>query len=85
MIEDLVNQIDDVIAKLQILNFSNDFTFIIKKYAETRKLLQQDQLCQNLIKGSVRAFLDVSSDYNTPVLDSMYDLEKEIDIFLKNK
>jgi hypothetical protein len=53
--------------------------FIINKYNKLKELILNNKLNTNIIKGSVRAYLDVFSDYENPVLEQMSKMEKNID------
>lgn len=54
--------------------------FIINKLKE---LILNNNLNTNIIKGSVRAYLDVFSDYDNPVLEQMSKMEKNIDVMIQ--
>ena len=81
----LVAEIASIIENLRLLNTSKNLTFIIDKYVKTSNLLADEKLNQNLIKGSYRAYLEVFSDYNNPLVDRMYEFEKKISLYLKTK
>lgn len=58
---------------------------IYKKYYKLKEKIEVNDIKINLIKGSVRAYLDAYSDYENPILNKMYNLEKEIDILIKTQ
>lgn len=57
--------------------------FIINKYNKLKELILNNNLNTNIIKGSVRAYLDVFSDYDNPVLEQMSKMEKNIDVMIQ--
>ncbi|WP_303848887.1 hypothetical protein [Apibacter mensalis] len=57
--------------------------FIINKYNKLKELILNNKLNTNIIKGSVRAYLDVFNDYDNPVLEQMSKMEKNIDVMIQ--
>ena len=58
--------------------------FIINKYNKLKELIINNKLNTNIVNGSVRAYLDVFSDYQNPVLEQMSKMEKNIDVMIQS-
>jgi hypothetical protein len=82
----IIERVDAIIKNLESLNIfqqDNGIYTIIKKYAQVHVMLDSNNLfTNNPIKGSVRAYLDIFSDYENPLLAEMYSIEKEIDLYI---
>ena len=78
MKEQLIKDIDFIIKSLNSIDKMKLY-FIVNKYNKLKELILNDRLHTNVIKGSVRAYLDVFSDYENPILEKMSKLEKKID------
>ena len=78
MKEQLIKDIDFIIKSLNSID-KMKLNFILNKYNKLKELILNDRLHTNVIKGSVRAYLDVFSDYENPILEKMSKLEKKID------
>jgi len=78
MKEQLIKDIDFIIKSLNSID-KMKLNFIVNKYNKLKELILNDRLHTNVIKGSVRAYLDVFSDYENPILEKMSKLEKNID------
>ncbi|MCT6869606.1 hypothetical protein [Apibacter sp.] len=78
MKEQLIKDIDFIIKSLNSID-KMKLNFIVNKYNKLKELILNDRLHTNVIKGSVRAYLDVFSDYENPILEKMSKLEKKID------
>ena len=79
MKEQLIKDIDFIIKSLNSID-KMKLNFIVNKYNKLKELILNDRLHTNVIKGSVRAYLDVFSDYENPILEKMSKLEKKISI-----
>lgn len=56
---------------------------IVSKLEKLKIILaEEQQIKQNPIRGITRAYLDIFSDYDNPILKNLYFLEKEVE---KNK
>ncbi|MDO4725843.1 MAG: hypothetical protein Q4A56_01295 [Porphyromonadaceae bacterium] len=56
---------------------------IVSKLEKLKIILaEEQQIKQNPIRGITRAYLDIFSDYDNPILKDLYFLEKEVE---KNK
>lgn len=78
MKEQLIKDIDFIIKSLNSID-KIKLNFIVNKYNKLKELILNDRLHTNVIKASVRAYLDVFSDYENPILEKMSKLEKKID------
>lgn len=78
--EKIINDIEEVIITLELLG--TKFNHIAKKYHKTKEYLIDNNLSYNPIKGSCRAFLDVTSDWENPILEKMSKLESKIELFV---
>ena len=78
MKEQLIKDIDFIIKSLNSID-KMKLNFIVNKYNKLKELILNDRLHTNVIKGSVRVYLDVFSDYENPILEKMSKLEKKID------
>ncbi len=53
---------------------------IVSKLEKLKTLLEdEEQIKQNPIRGITRAYLDIFSDYNNPILKDLYFLDKEVE------
>lgn len=84
MQEYLIKDIDDILNYFSSSSEGIAKT-IYKKYYKLKEKIEANDIKVNLIKGSVRAYLDAYSDYENPILNKMYNLEKEIDILIKTQ
>ena len=84
MQEYLTKDIDDILNYFSSSSEGIAQT-IYKKYYQQKERIEANDIKVNLIKGSVRAYLDAFNDYENPILNKMYNLEKEIDILIKTQ
>ena len=82
MKEQLVKDIDFIVKSLSNKD-EIKLDFIINKYNKLKELILNNQFNTNIIKGSVRAYLDVFSDYDNPILEQMSKMEKNIDVMIQ--
>ncbi|KGN80040.1 hypothetical protein HW49_05745 [Porphyromonadaceae bacterium COT-184 OH4590] len=53
---------------------------IVSKLEKLKIILaEEQQIKQNPIRGITRAYLDIFSDYDNPILKDLYFLEKEVE------
>lgn len=53
---------------------------IVSKLEKLKIILaEEQQIKQNPIRGIIRAYLDIFSDYDNPILKNLYFLEKEVE------
>lgn len=53
---------------------------IVSKLEKLKIILaEEQQIKQNPIRGITRAYLDIFSDYDNPILKNLYFLEKEVE------
>ena len=80
----LIKEIDDILNYFSPSSEGMAQT-IYKKYYQQKERIEANDIKVNLIKGSVRAYLDAFNDYENPILKKMYNLEKEIDLLINNR
>ena len=77
------NKLDKVIVDLK--NKLPKLDLIISRLKSVKSLLSDN--CQSLtlnpINGITRAYLDIVSDYEDPITNDLYSLEKEISALIK--
>lgn len=80
----MMDEISEIIILLESEQLKDEekfLDFIINRYKKTLDQINRNQLKENLIKGSVRAFLEVYSDYKSPLLGLMNTAEKDVEQF----
>ncbi len=80
------NKLDKVIVDLKNkLPYELKLDLIISRLESVKSLLSDN--CQSLtlnpINGITRAYLDIVSDYEDPITNDLYSLEKEISALIK--
>ena len=80
------NKLDKVIVGLKNkLPYEPKLDLIISRLERVKSLLSDN--CQrqtlNPIKGITRAYLDIVSDYEDPIINDLYFLEKELSAIIK--
>lgn len=81
---DLINDINIVLSYFEN-STSKMESEIYNKYCKLKNKLQADNLQSNVIKGSVRAYLDAFNDWDNPILNTMGSLETKIDIIINGE
>lgn len=82
MKEQLIKDISSIVKSLSNKD-EIKLGIIINKYNKLKELILNNQLNTNIVKGSVKAYLDVFSDYENPVLEQMNSMEKNIDVMIQ--
>ena len=84
--EKIQNKLDKVLGDLKHkLPSEPKFDLIISRLEKTKSLLLDNNrsLTFNPINGITRASLDIFSDYDDPIINDLYSLEKEINAIIK--
>ena len=82
MKEQLIKDINSIVKSLSNKD-EIKLVIIIDKYNKLKELILNNQLNTNIVKGSVKAYLGVFSDYENPVLEQMSLMEKNIDVMIQ--
>lgn len=82
--KDLIKEIDYILNYFSPLSKRMAQT-IYKKYYQLKEKIETNKIKANLIKGSVRVYIDTFNDYENPILNKMSNLEKEIDLLIKTQ
>ncbi|QUB86239.1 hypothetical protein J5A51_00915 [Prevotella fusca JCM 17724] len=80
------NKLDKVIVDLKNRqSIEPKLDLIISRLEKTKSLLSDNirSLTLNPINGITRAYLDIFSDYEDPIINDLYFLEKEINAIIK--
>lgn len=75
MKEQLIKDISSIVKSLSNKD-EIKLGIIINKYNKLKELILNNQLNTNIVKGSVKPYLDVFSDYENPVLEQMNQWKK---------
>ncbi|AKU70247.1 hypothetical protein [Prevotella fusca] len=84
--EKIKNKLDKVIVDLKNRqSIEPKLDLIISRLEKTKSLLSDNirSLTLNPINGITRAYLDIFSDYEDPIINDLYFLEKEINAIIK--
>ena len=84
--EEIKNKLDKVIVDLKNRqSIEPKLDLIISRLEKTKSLLSGNirSLTLNPINGITRAYLDIFSDYDDPIINDLYSLEKEINAIIK--
>ena len=84
--EEIKNKLDKVIVDLKNRqSIEPKLDLIISRLEKTKSLLSGNirSLTLNPINGITRAYLDIFSDYEDPIINDLYFLEKEINAIIK--
>ena len=84
--EKIKNKLDKVIVDLKNRqSIEPKLDLIISRLEKTKSLLSGNikSLTLNPINGITRAYLDIFSDYEDPIINDLYFLEKEINAIIK--
>ena len=79
---DLLREILSEIKRIQSVRGGTDLHSIIENYERVIVLLLRGALTDNLIRVSPREYLEIYSDYESPLLEKMDLAQKEVNGFL---
>lgn len=79
---DLLREILNELKQVQVVRGGTDLHSIIENYERVIVLLLGGALTDNLIRFSPREYLEVYSDYESPLLEKMDFAQKEVNGFL---
>ena len=81
----LENILNNTIINLRVRQiYEPKLSTIVLRLEQLKTLINNNNIKQNPIRGIVRAYLDIFSDYEDPIIKKMEFLEQEVERIIKS-